>query len=93
MLFKIYKNAFIVTVRSRGSSVPEWLACCTQALRARIQIAVATLSGNSIRQTVHTHRASWRRGVVVSGVRRTNEVNARRARLLWMGDRLRAGMI
>jgi len=82
MLFKIYKNAFIVTVRSRGSSVPEWLACCTQALRARIQIAVATLSGNSLRQTVHTHRASWRRGVVVSGVRRTNEVNARRARLL-----------
>jgi len=24
----------------------------------------------------------WRRGVVVSGVRRTNEVNARRARLV-----------
>jgi len=26
--------------------------------RARVQIAAATLSGNSIRQTVHTHRAS-----------------------------------
>jgi len=26
--------------------------------RARIQIAVATLSGNSLRQTVHTHCAS-----------------------------------
>jgi len=26
--------------------------------KARIQIAVATLSGNSLRQTVHTHRAS-----------------------------------
>ena len=25
---------------------------------ARVQIAVATLSGNSLRQTVHTHRAS-----------------------------------
>jgi len=24
----------------------------------RVQIAVATLSGNSLRQTVHTHRAS-----------------------------------
>jgi len=24
----------------------------------------------------------WRRGIVVSGVRRTNEVNARRARLV-----------
>ena len=26
--------------------------------RARVQIAVATLSSNSLRQTVHTHRAS-----------------------------------
>jgi len=26
--------------------------------RARVQIAVATLSGNSLRQTEHTHRAS-----------------------------------
>ena len=26
--------------------------------RARVQIAVTTLSGNSLRQTVHTHRAS-----------------------------------
>jgi len=25
---------------------------------ARVQIATATLSGNSLRQTVHTHRAS-----------------------------------
>jgi len=34
----------------------------------------------------HTH--GWRRGVVVSGVRRMNEVNARRARLLpqWVTD-------
>jgi len=37
---------------------------------------------------------SWRHGVVVSGVRRMNIVNARRARLVstWMGDRLRAGI-
>jgi len=36
----------------------EWLACWTQARsRAWVQIAVATLSGNSLRQTVHTHRA------------------------------------
>ena len=27
-------------------------------MRARVQIAVATLSGNSVRQAVHTHRAS-----------------------------------
>ena len=41
-----------------GGSVAEWLACWTQAQKARVQIAVATLSGNSLRQTVHTHRAS-----------------------------------
>jgi len=40
----------------------------------------------------HTH-AVWRRGVVSSGVRRMNEVNARRARLVpgWV-TRLRAGI-
>jgi len=41
-----------------GASVAEWLACWTQAQKARVQIAVATLSGNSLRQTVHTHCAS-----------------------------------
>ena len=41
-----------------GGSVAEWLACCTQAQKARVQIAVATLSGNSLRQTAHTHCAS-----------------------------------
>ena len=30
--------------------------------RARVQIAVATLSGNSLGQTVHTHRASVHQG-------------------------------
>jgi len=30
----------------------------TQALKAWVQIAVATLSGNCLRQTIHTHRAS-----------------------------------
>ena len=40
-----------------GGSVAEWLACWTQVQMARIQIAVATLSGNSLRQTVHTHCA------------------------------------
>ena len=41
-----------------GGSVAEWLACWTEAQKARVQIAVATLSGNSLRQTAHTHRAS-----------------------------------
>jgi len=43
---------------SGGGSAAEWLACWTQAQKARVQIAVATLSGNSLRQTVHTHCAS-----------------------------------
>jgi len=43
-----------------GGSVAERLACWTQAQKgpARVQIAVATLSGNSLGQTVHTHCAS-----------------------------------
>jgi len=40
-----------------GGSVAEWLACWTQVQKACIQIAVAMLSGNSLRQTVHTHCA------------------------------------
>jgi len=38
-----------------GGSVAEWLAC--RCSRAWVQIAVATLSGNSLKQTVHTYRA------------------------------------
>ena len=41
-----------------GGSVAERLACWTQAHRAWVQIAAAKLSGNSLRQTVHTHSAS-----------------------------------
>jgi len=41
-----------------GSSVAEWLACWTQARKAWVQIAAATLSGNSLRQTANTRCAS-----------------------------------
>ena len=42
-----------------GGSVAEWLACYRlRRRRARVQIAVATLSGKSLGQTVHTHWAS-----------------------------------
>jgi len=41
-----------------GGSVAEWLVCWTQAQNGRVQIAVATPSGNSLRQTVRTHCAS-----------------------------------
>jgi len=46
-----------------GGSGAEWLACWTQAKKARVQIAAATLSGNSLRQTVHTHYASVHQAV------------------------------
>jgi len=42
----------------RGGSVAEWLECWTQAQKGQNSIAAATLSGNSLRQTVYTHRAS-----------------------------------
>ena len=42
----------------QGGSVAEWLACLTRAQKARVQIAAKTLSGNSLRKTVHTHCAS-----------------------------------
>jgi len=48
---------FCILYSALGGSVAEWLACWTQTPKARVQIAVATLSGNSIRQTVHTHCA------------------------------------
>ena len=47
--------------REGDGSVAKWLACWTQAQKARVQIAVETLSGNSFMQTVHTHRASVHR--------------------------------
>ena len=43
----------------RGGSVAEWLARARlRRRRAWVQITVATLSGNSLRQTVHTRRVS-----------------------------------
>ena len=48
---KPYRCVFITAYFIKGGSVAEWLACWTL-------IAAATLSGNSLTQTVHTHRAS-----------------------------------
>jgi len=48
-----------------GGWVAEWLACCTQA---RVQIAAVTMSGNSIRQTVHTHRVSVHKAAKLAAV-------------------------
>jgi len=48
-----------------------------EALRDRLATDFASLSSLDIHITT-----DWQRGVVVSGVRRMNEVNARRARLV-----------
>ena len=67
------KRFYFTLLPPGGRSVAEWLACWTSGLRrrrARVQIAVATLSGNSLRQTVHTHRASVHQaGKLVAAVR------------------------
>ena len=60
-----------------GGSIAEWLACWTQAQKARVQIAVATLSGSSLRQTVHTHRAYVHQAAkLVAALLRVAEVTA-----------------
>jgi len=60
MFFKTYFSDFCQTNyldHLPGGSVAEWLACWTQA-EGPVQIAVATLSGNSLTQTAYTHCAS-----------------------------------
>ena len=51
-------NLILTSQVYKGGSVAKWLACWLRRRRAWVQIAVATLSRNSLRQTVHTHRAS-----------------------------------
>jgi len=58
-----------------GGSVAEWLACWTQAQKARVQIAAATLSGNSLRHTVQTYCASVHQAAkLVAALSRVAEV-------------------
>ena len=60
-----------------GGSVAEWFPCWTQAQKVRVQIAVATLSGNSLRQTAHTHCASVHQAAkLVAALLRVAEVTA-----------------
>jgi len=49
-------------------SAAEWSACWTQAQKTWVQIAVATLLGNSLRQTVGTHCASVHRAAKLVAV-------------------------
>jgi len=56
-----FRPTFTCSYRMAGS-VAEWLACW-------VQIAAATLSGNSLRQTVHTHRVSVHQAAKLVAVR------------------------
>ena len=58
MLLTFILIIIIITLHSITPSVAEWLACWTQAQKAWVQIAAAMLSGDSLRQTVHTDRVS-----------------------------------
>ena len=61
----------------QGDSVAEWLACWTRRSRAWVQIAVVTLSGNSLRQTVHTHHVPvYQAAKLVAAVLRLARVTA-----------------
>ena len=52
----------------QGGSLADWLAVAgLRRSRAWVQIAAATLSGNSLRQTVHTHRASVHQAAKLNG--------------------------
>jgi len=55
MLMEYLFNLQLYTMMALGGSVAEWLACWTQAQKARVQIAAMTLLGNSLRQTVDIH--------------------------------------
>ena len=71
------KSAQSVYVQSQGGSVAEWSACLTQVQKARVQIAVATLSGNSFRHTADTHCASVHQAAkLVAALLRVAEVTA-----------------
>jgi len=71
----IDKENFPATLimQSLGGSVAEWLAC----RKGMVQIAAATLSGNSPRQTVHTDLASVHQAAkLVAAVLRVARVTA-----------------
>jgi len=60
-LILVFNTVTVVISNSigAGGSVVEWLACWTQAQKGPgSKSAAAPLSGNSLKQTVHTHCAS-----------------------------------
>jgi len=53
----VYIN-YLQVVKCEGGSVAEWLVCWTQAQKGPGSTRGRDAVGNSLRQTVHSHRAS-----------------------------------
>jgi len=58
LLWILTKFSLLTALTIRGGSVAKWLVRWTQAQKVRVHIAAATLSFNSLGQTVHTHCTS-----------------------------------
>jgi len=70
-----------VSIQPRLSAVNKTLPAFAAEMRRRCCCSCQSISGR--RGALSSNPPNgWRRGVVVSGVRRMNEVNARRARLV-----------
>ena len=74
----IFTYVFVVLFTlAQGDLVAEWLVCWTQVQKARLQIAAAMLSSNTLRQTVHTHRAFFHQAAkLVAALLRVARVTA-----------------
>jgi len=55
---RLQKISLASSTSAQGGLVAKWLACWTRVQKARVQIAAATLSDNSLRQTAHSNCAS-----------------------------------
>ena len=62
---------------AQGGLVAKWLVCWTQMQKALVQIATVMLSSNTLRQTVHTHRAFFHQAAkLVAALLRVARVTA-----------------
>jgi len=78
-----YNNGGCEQTCVRGTSLTDYTCQCDAGYRLDNNDRSCTPLGQSAAVITGCNAVnSWRRGVVVSGVRRMNQVNARRARLV-----------
>jgi len=81
----VYCKQRLSDVNQRGRRRRRrWATNCNISVKLKLNMSKNSVDVNYFTKTVSTLLTwyYWRRGVVVSGVRRMNEVNARRARLV-----------